>query len=68
MRALTVTYDEDCGELRRATWTSRFLSESALVRADVLKDIKGVIEREYEAAVKEAFKDPTEVGVQPVRA
>ena len=55
MRMLVVTYDDQSGELRRASFTTGFMAESALMRADVLRDHLAVVRQEYDASVKEAF-------------
>ena len=50
MKAFTVYYDGDNGEMTRVDWTPGFQNEGALLRADVLKDARNAIGAAYDEA------------------
>jgi len=54
-RMLTVYYDDESGELARIDVSAAFHGESALMQADVLKDLIGCVELLYEPANAAAF-------------
>lgn len=55
MKAFTVYYDPDGGEITRITYTGDFNDESDLLQADVLRDALHWLELEYQAARLLAF-------------
>ena len=54
-RLLTAHYDDDSGELVAIKWSEGFVAENALLRADVLQDLKAQIDQSYGAAYRQAF-------------
>ncbi len=55
MKAITISYDNDGGEMTAFTLSLQFLRESALMRADVLKDVMVAVARAYGEAKRDAF-------------
>ena len=51
-------YDPESGELVGVVFSDKFKWESALLRADVLKDALGVLTADYVDAVSHIFKAP----------
>ena len=56
-RMVTAHYDWDSGELGRLEFNPTFLKEYALMRADVLKDLRDRIELHYAAALIDLDKE-----------
>ena len=50
MKAFTVYYDDENGEMTRVDWTPGFQNEGVLLRADVLKDARNAIGAAYDEA------------------
>jgi len=58
-KVLTATYDDNSGELVAVEWAKQFVGETTLMKADVLGDLKGVIDAAYEENRKDAMKGQT---------
>jgi hypothetical protein len=56
-KLLSATYDWNTGELGFVLFSAEFEAESALMQADVLLDLKGVIDARYEEQRKEATRN-----------
>lgn len=62
MKALTIYYDRNDGELKKISFSKEFKSESALMRADVLKDATEALDVEYEKVRARLFGRRKEAG------
>lgn len=58
-------WERRCGGSGDCTLTVEFLNESGLYRADILADIIGVLQREYELAVAQIFDRSANDDVAP---
>jgi len=52
---LTAWYDDDSGELHRVRIETGFRVESQLMQADVLLDLRGVVDALYRRALQRTF-------------
>lgn len=57
MKAFTVYYDAETGEMTRINETQQFSDETTLFRADVLKDIAFAFAARYAEAYHEMMRD-----------
>lgn len=53
-RAVTFYYNEETGELAKVDFSEAFKNESALMRADVMGDIRNIVDKDYEESVDDA--------------